>query len=100
MKTLKQDILKLRCYFIGHKPTKILTAGFPFGISIVTECARCGRTLAWKKIIDMTPDEAGEIYSLILEEKIDFHNYSTMNSVEALNDIRKKLSQMMKSRNL
>ena len=100
VKTLKQDIQLLRCYLRGHKPKQILTAVFPFGISIITNCARCKRTLAWNKMIDMTPDEASELINLILEEKIEFLNKkSDMSSFQALNIIRERLSQLMKDQN-
>jgi len=85
---------------VGHKPTKILTAGFPFGVSIMTECVICKKTLSWKKLGEITPDEASVIYSLILKGQLEFRNNSTINSFAALNVILEKLSNIMKGSNL
>ena len=93
--TLKKDINKVICYLTGHKPIKILYAGFPMGISVITKCKRCDKTLAWLKLKDMTSKEASEIYNIMLEDKIEFNNLSPINSFEAIDHIRYKLKQVM-----
>ena len=98
--TLKEDFMKIKCYLLGHKPIKVLIAGFPFGISIISECTRCKCTTAFKRVRDMSPEESYEIYNIILEDAIEFRNFSDMNSLEAIDLIRSRLEHKKEVLNL
>lgn len=98
--TLKKDINKVICYLLGHKPIKVLIYGFPFGMSIISECTRCKCTTAFKRLMDMNPEESDEIYNIILEDAIEFRNFSAMKSLEALDLIRSRLEHKKEVLNL
>lgn len=99
MKTLKNDLIKVRCYLTGHKIRKTLTAGFPFGISLIPECERCGIALGWLKFSEMKADDAREIIKLLDGEKIRLSFNTDLDHGEVLMHIRAKLSQLIKGKN-